>query len=198
MDWLILNELLSITIESKDTNNILHSRNNFILRIMIIRQTRLDDLASVMAMYDYARGFMKEHGNGNQWINGYPSEELIISEINAKHSFVCEDDNGELLGTFCYIEGVDPTYLKIYDGEWLNDEPYAVIHRMASNGKRKGIAAECLEWAYKHCDNLRVDTHSDNIVMQNLLTKHGFKRCGIIYVANGTERIAYHKIVDRG
>ena len=56
---------------------------------MNIRQTRQEDLAEVMAMYDYARRFMQEHGNGNQWINGYPSEELISNEIKASHSFVC-------------------------------------------------------------------------------------------------------------
>ena len=27
--------------------------------------------------------------------------------------------------------------------------------------------------------------------MQHILTKFGFQRCGIIYVKNGTERIAY-------
>ena len=82
------------------------------------------------------------------------------------------------------------------EGEWLNDEPYAVIHRMASNGKQKGISTECLKWAFAHCDNIRIDTHRDNIVMQNLLKKHGFKQCGIIYISNGTERIAFHKIVN--
>ena len=117
---------------------------------MNIRRTRQEDLAEVMAMYDYARRFMQEHGNGNQWINGYPSEELISNEIKASHSFVCENEQGELVGTFCYIEGIDPTYLKIYEGEWLNDEPYAVIHRMASNGKQKGISTECLKWAFAH------------------------------------------------
>ena len=50
-----------------------------------------------MAIYDYARRFMQEHGNGNQWINGYPSEELISNEIKASHSFVCENEQGELV-----------------------------------------------------------------------------------------------------
>ena len=148
---------------------------------MNIRQTRQEDLAEVMAMYDYARRFMQEHGNGNQWINGYPSEELISNEIKASHSFVCENEQGELVGTFCYIEGIDPTYLKIYEGEWLNDEPYAVIHRMASNGKQKGISTECLKWAFAHCDNIRIDTHRDNIVMQNLLKKQEI--ASVLYIA---------------
>ena len=43
----------------------------------------------------------------------------------------------------------------------------------------------------QRCGNIRVDTHRDNKVMQHILTKQGFQRCGIIYVKNGTERIAY-------
>lgn len=159
---------------------------------MNIRKTRLEDLEAVMPIYDYARGFMQAHGNGNQWINGYPSVELIRGEIQAGHSFVCEDEEGEIVGTFCYIEGIDPTYLKIYEGEWLNDEPYGVIHRMASNGKQKGISSECIRWTFARRDNVRVDTHRENGVMHNLLKKNGFIRCGIIYLLNGSERIAYH------
>lgn len=30
--------------------------------------------------------------------------------------------------------------------------------------------------------------------MRHLLEKHGFHYCGIIHVANGDERLAFHKI----
>ena len=83
---------------------------------MNIRPSKHEDLPQLMRIYEHARQFMSEHGNGNQWINGYPSEELIASEIEKGHSFACEDETGEIVATFCYIEGVDPTYLKIYDG----------------------------------------------------------------------------------
>ena len=53
----------------------------------------------------------------------------------------------------------------------------------------------CLDWCAKQHPNLRADTHKDNIIMQNLLTRNGFIRCGIVYVSNGTARIAYQKIV---
>lgn len=39
---------------------------------------------------------------------------------------------------------------------------------------------------------LRADTHADNKVMQHLLEKNGFVRCGNITLADGTSRIAYH------
>lgn len=162
---------------------------------VLIRPAGLEDLPLVMEIYDYARAFMRANGNVTQWVNGYPSEELIRQEIQDGHSFVCTDGDGEIVGTFCFILGDDPTYQQIYDGAWLNDEPYGVIHRMGTNGKRKGIAEACLDWSFQHSDNIRVDTHCDNLVMQHILEKNGFKRCGIIYVRDGTERIAYQKIV---
>ena len=162
---------------------------------MEIRLTELKDLPLVMEIYDNARAFMRANGNATQWIDGYPSESFIVQEIDDVLIFVCTDEQGEILGTFCFILGEDPTYQHIYEGEWLNDEPYGVIHRMATGGKRKGVSDACLNWCFEHSGNIRVDTHRDNKVMQHILAKHGFQRCGIIYVKNGTERIAYQRIL---
>lgn len=161
--------------------------------MMLIRPTEINELPFVMEIYEYARSFMRANGNTTQWVNGYPSEELIRQEIVDRHSFVCIGVQGELLGTFCFILGDDPTYQQIYEGAWLNDGPYGVIHRMATNGKQKGVADACLEWCAERSDNIRVDTHRDNLVMQHILEKRGFQRCGIIYVGDGTERIAYQR-----
>lgn len=161
---------------------------------MIIRPTELKDLPLVMGIYEYARSFMRANGNATQWVNGYPSEELIRQEIEDNHSFVCIGEQGEIAGTFCFILGDDPTYRQIYEGAWLNDAPYGVIHRMATNGKRKGVADACFDWCMEKSDNIRVDTHKDNLVMQHILEKRGFRRCGIIYVRDGTERIAYQRL----
>lgn len=156
-----------------------------------IRPASPKDLKELVAMFDYARNLMRQSGNHIQWIDGYPSEEFILQEINDNHCFVCEDEKNELVGTFCYIVGDDPTYAYIEEGKWLNNEPYAVIHRMASNGKVKGISNKCLQWCFDKCNNIRIDTHHDNIIMQEILIKNGFKRCGIIYIEDGTARIAF-------
>ncbi|MFV0587775.1 GNAT family N-acetyltransferase [Bacteroides reticulotermitis] len=160
---------------------------------MYIRPTEKTDLKRIMEIYDFARAFMQENGNPNQWIDGYPSEEFMLQEITANHSFVCENEQGELVGTFCFIIGEDPTYRQIENGKWLNDNPYGTLHRIASNGRQKGLFHHCIEWCFKCCGNIRVDTHQDNVVMQSALTKDGFKECGIIYTTNGTPRIAYQK-----
>jgi len=163
--------------------------------MMQIRPSQLSDLDRLMEIFDYARNFMASVGNGNQWINGYPGRELIAKEINAHHCYVCEDEEGKIIGTFCFVPSPDPFYAVIENGAWLNDAPYYVIHRIASDGSRKGIGKFCIDWCAQQYPNLRADTHQDNIIMQKLLTQSGFVRCGIVYVANGTARIAYQKML---
>lgn len=158
-----------------------------------IRPTTHGDLPEVMEIYAIARDYMCRTGNTSQWIDGYPSAEYITSEIDAGHSFVCENQNREMVGTFCFIIGDDPTYAKIFEGEWLNSDPYGTVHRIASAGKEKGIAEACFQWCFSRWPNIRVDTHRDNHTMQRILEKLEFIYCGIIYVSNGTERLAYQK-----
>ena len=157
-----------------------------------IRLALPDDLEAIMPIFDAARSFMAATGNPNQWISGYPQRELILREIQEQHCYVCLSA-GRIVATFCFIVGEDPTYRHIDDGAWLDDSPYAVLHRLASDGSVAGIADQCLAWCFRHTSNLRVDTHHDNRVLQHILRKHGFHYCGIIYVANGTPRLAFQK-----
>ncbi len=77
----------------------------------------------------------------------------------------------------------------------MNNDAYGVVHRVASDGSRKGIGAFCLNWAYEQCGHLRIDTHPDNKTMQQLLSKLGFEKRGIIYVEEDEyPRYAYEKV----
>lgn len=156
-----------------------------------IRPATPADLDRLMEIFEAARRFMASTGNPNQWINGYPQRGLIAEEISNGHCYVCENAEGKAIGTFCFVPSPDPNYARIEDGAWLNGAPYHVIHRLASDGSGKGIFKACIAWCASHDSNLRADTHADNKVMQHLLEENGFVRCGIIYVANGTPRIAY-------
>lgn len=159
---------------------------------MEIRKTRMEELDQVMAIYAHARKFMAEHGNATQWGQTKPARELVIEDITQGKSYVCVED-GKLAAVFFYQKGVDATYITIYDGAWKNDLAYGVVHRIASAGTVKGAGAFCLNWAFEQCGNLKIDTHHDNIVMQNLLKKLGFEYCGIIHLMDGDERLAYQK-----
>ena len=164
---------------------------------MRIRKSTASDLGRIMEIYAHARDFMAQHGNPNQWgPTCWPPEDLIRRDIAEGSSYVCENDNGMVVGTFFFRQGTDiePTYRVITDGAWLDDSPYGVVHRIASDGSEKGTGTFCLNWAYSRCGHLRIDTHRDNTVMQGLLRKTGFVRCGTIYVEEDDDpRQAYEK-----
>lgn len=158
---------------------------------LIIRQTTKGDVNRVMEILDIARHFMWSIGNTSQWPEGYPARETIEHDVEQGNSHVCCNEEGDIVATFCFAPGPDVTYAKIEGGEWLNDEPYHVIHRIASDGSVRGLCNLIIGWCRQRDANLRMDTHADNKVMQTLAERNGFVRCGIIYVANGTPRIAY-------
>lgn len=159
---------------------------------MEIRNSTKKDFDKILKLYKDAREFMKTNGNPEQWKDDYPRTSLVESDIENNISYICVDE-GKIAGVFMYLEGKEPTYEKIYEGEWINDKPYGVVHRITSAKGKKGVATFCLDWCFNKCGNLRIDTHRDNIPMQNLLNKIGFVKCGIIYLENGDERIAYQK-----
>ncbi len=162
--------------------------------MMTIRNASLADLDAILSIYASARRFMRETGNMTQWTGGYPSQEVISRDISRGNLYLCQED-GVLLGVFYYAEEEDPTYRKIYHGAWPNSQPYAVIHRIAvsSQARGKGVAGFIFDACFARHQNLRIDTHRDNIPMQRALEKNGFRRCGIIHLLNGEERIAYQR-----
>lgn len=161
--------------------------------MLSIRKTAALDIDAVMQIYATARRFMAEHGNPGQWVDGYPQLGVLEHDIAAGDSYVCISSEGEIVGTFAFILGDDPTYKRIDDGKWLDDGPYGTIHRIASSGRVKGVAAAALDYCFTVCPDIRIDTHRDNTVMQDILRKKGFTPCGTIYTHDGTPRLAFQK-----
>ncbi len=160
---------------------------------MIIRKATALDIADANAIYDDARKYMRKSGNLYQWSAQYPGAIDIERDIADGTSYVCED-GGEIVGVFHFHIGTDPTYLKVYDGEWLPGEPYGVMHRVAVKYHGRGIADFCYGECFKLSGNLKIDTHKDNIPMQKSLLKNGFEYRGIIHLADGEPRLAYQKV----
>ena len=158
---------------------------------MIIRKTTAADLDAVCRIYDEGRAIMRQSGNHEQWGDMHPTRALITQDIRDGTSHVCVHGD-EILCVFYFNIARDPTYAKI-DGAWLNDRSYGVVHRIARGFQAKGVGAFCLEWCFKQCGNLRIDTHRDNVPMRRLLEKLGFIYCGIIWIENGDERLAFQK-----
>ena len=156
----------------------------------MIRKTTLADLDRVMEIYAVAKRYMDATGNPTQWVDGYPRRELVEGDIARGESYVVLE-NDCIHGVFMFMQRIEPTYGYIEDGAWLNDAPYGTIHRVASDGACRRLFDTIVAYCKGVTENLRVDTHHDNLPMQKAIERNGFIRCGIVYMENGTKRIAY-------
>ncbi|MBP7275505.1 MAG: N-acetyltransferase [Kiritimatiellae bacterium] len=159
---------------------------------MLIRKSQPEDVPRIMGIYDRARKYMVDHGNPSQWINGYPSLELVLKDIMTGHGYVAVDGD-DLVATFYFAIENEPTYARIQHGTWLNENTYGVVHRIAVDRHERGIATCCLEWCYQQIPNVRIDTHKNNQAMIRVLEKNGYTNCGFVFLDDGSERIAFQK-----
>ncbi len=162
--------------------------------LRIIRNATTADIPHILPVFDEAREKMQASDNRKQWINGYPSAEVVQNDIRQQGGFVIED-NGQIVGYFAFLPSPETTYKEIFDGQWLDDTlPYHVIHRMGAKHGAHGIFSSVVAFAFDRDSNIRIDTHRDNVIMRHNLAKHGFSYCGIIFLLSGDERLAYQKI----
>lgn len=168
---------------------------------MIFRKTKFEDINDVLKIIDDAKNYFKDN-NIDQWQKGYPNKEIIEQDIINKEGYVLIDNDTNIIGTLSLSFRGEPTYKEIYNGKWLTNNDFGVLHRVAVDikYKGKGLANIMISEAEKIAKSkgfksLRVDTHENNIPMQRVLNKSNFKRCGNIYLIDGDERIAYEKIL---
>lgn len=167
---------------------------------MEFRKAVESDIDRIMDIIRQAQAYFKKEGI-DQWQNNYPNDEVIRDDIENGYGYVLLKE-GEIVGTVAVSFDGEKTYNKIYGGKWLSNLPYAVIHRLAidSNFKGQGLASVIIKNIEKMCLNrdihsIRIDTHEDNKSMQRLIEKNGFQYCGIIYLEDNSERLAFEKLI---
>ena len=165
---------------------------------MEFRKSTMNDMPYIMNIFKQAQNYFKEK-NIDQWQNNYPSEDIIRRDINNNDSYVMVD-NDKVIATIYISFEEDEDYKNIYEGKWISEGDYCVIHRIAVDNtyKGKGIFKNLIKQVEQMCINknintIKVDTHEDNLNMQNTLKKNGFKYCGVVYVEGGEKRIAFER-----
>ncbi|MGI5959584.1 MAG: YrvL family regulatory protein [Massiliimalia sp.] len=165
------------------------------------RPAQSEDAPQIWELFQQAQAYFREQGI-NQWQDHYPNPQVIQEDLDRKESFVLQNQNHEIVATAVLSSREEETYREIFNGSWLTDGTYLVIHRVAvrNDQKGQGLASIILMEAQRRCmeqgiPSIRIDTHEDNRSMQRLLEKSGFTRCGIIYLKSGDKRIAFEKQV---
>ena len=159
-----------------------------------IRKANREDLPRIEEIYAFARKFMEETGNPHQWGKTIPQTKQLMEDIAKGDLYVLVSDD-IVHGVFYFYIGIDPTYGIIEDGNWRCDTPYGTIHRIAGDGSG-GVLAAAVAFGKTKINHIRIDTHHDNKIMQRAIAKQGFCRSGIIYLEDGSPRIAYDLLTE--
>ena len=167
---------------------------------MKFRKAVKNDVDRIMEIIEQAQNYFKDHGI-DQWQNGYPNPEAILNDIANEHSYVLVRDNRIIATAAASFDG-EATYNTIYNGKWLSNNEFAVVHRIAVDNANKGqglssvildnVKKICLE---KDVYSIKIDTHKENRSMQNLLKKNSFEYCGVILLEDKSERVAFEKVL---
>ena len=192
---------------------------------LLFRRAAAADIPRIMRIIARAQAQMRAAGS-LQWQDGYPAESDIARDIGRGDGYVLslpaadpaagsagsalpDRDSlpdmlpggsaaGEAVAYGSAVFDGEPAYDAI-DGQWLTDEPYVLVHRIAvADGERgRGVAAEFLHRVETLAQErgvkaFRIDTNFDNQTMLRLLERTGFTYCGKVVYRSG-ERLAYEK-----
>jgi acetyltransferase, GNAT family len=153
---------------------------------MNIRLANTSDTSRIFEIYEYARAYMKAHGNPYQWGDDRPEKSLTKDDIKNQRCYVMEDE-GRIFACFVFTIGFE----KVYEAKFPSKVEYGVIHRVASDGSKSGIVERIVDFAKGKVNLLRIDTHEDNKTMQRAIERQNFKKLGIIYLEDKSARILY-------
>ena len=164
------------------------------------RKATLKDINQIMEAVEDSRELLKWQGNG-QWQDGYPNQDDFIKDINNGRLFVVLDDDANLAGV-CALTYREEDYHHLYEGEWLTDLPYMVMHRVAlkkeyrNKGYGKKLFSIFIEQAkIEGYRSLRIDTHAGNAVMRHLIVAFGFVECGKAILTPNKDRVVFEKVL---
>ena len=191
---------------TKETNIENSSQDNPKSINFIFRKSEEKDIDKIVEILEKAKIEIKKLGI-NQWQNGYPNRDVILSDIKNGNSYIIEDEE-KIVATAALIFEKESPYSNISEGKWITDSDYSVIHRIAVDSEliNRGYSSKLLKKLEevskeKLVYSIKIDTHEDNKPMQRLLEKNWYVYCGIIYLDKepsiGEKRMAFEKVLEK-
>lgn len=162
-----------------------------------VRPAVESDIGPVKRIAGEVIGIMREHGNTGEWDDDTFSEDVLRSDIGSGFGFtILERD--VVAGYFAAIPGGDGSIPVRDTVTWLEpDRPFFQLERIVGLPRMHGV----VQAVYGHCasrmDNIRLVTSSANVPMRRAVRKHWFTECGSYVRDDGTEMVAFQKVIQK-
>ncbi|HLK30098.1 MAG TPA: GNAT family N-acetyltransferase [Puia sp.] len=168
---------------------------------MKLRKADFSDAIVIWKILQQAIEQRRQDGS-DQWQQGYPNEQTVHDDIANRYGFVVTDNDDVIIAYAAIIFDIEPAYNEIA-GQWLTNDDYAAVHRVATSNsvKGKGVATELFrlieDLAIGHnIFSIKVDTNFDNVPMLKILNKLEYTYCGEIFFG-GAPRKAFEKVLSK-
>lgn len=165
---------------------------------LILRKARISEAEIIWQILQQAIERRRKDGS-NQWQDGYPNLEVVKTDIFLGKGYVLEIDNA-IAAYAALVFNDEPAYNEII-GNWLTNDDFLVIHRVAVSDDflGKGIAVllfQKLEEFAKENQvfSIKVDTNFDNLAMLHILEKLNYHYCGEVFFRGGARK-AFEKVL---
>ena len=164
----------------------------------ILRKAQIPEAEIIWQILQQAIERRRKDGS-NQWQDGYPNLEVVKTDISLGKGYVLEIDNA-IAAYAALVFNDEPAYKEII-GDWLTNDDFLVIHRVAVSddflGKRIAVLLfqKLEDFAMENqVFSIKVDTNFDNLAMLHILEKLDYQYCGEVYF-RGSARKAFEKVL---
>ena len=160
----------------------------------MIKLAKLADIDKIVVLASNTRENMLRN-DLQQWLGDYPNKSDFLNDYKENALYTLSSMDNSLTASITIMHENEEAYKEI---KWLRDKSM-VIHRVIVDPKqqKKGIGMKLFQFAIdlakvNNCDSIKVDTHPDNLKMQGLIRKMGFKDIGYL---SGINRLAYELVL---
>lgn len=164
---------------------------------MIFRHATAEDIDRIVEIVSHASQRLGKAGI-DQWQRGYPNRQSIEQDVaDGVGMILCL--GAEILAYGAVIFTGEKAYDDLTGGEWLTKGEYAVVHRLCVSeifvgmGFAKQFMRAAETMAAERVAAMRIDTHPENKIMQNMIEKLGYTYCGDVIIES--RRLAYEKLL---
>lgn len=170
--------------------------------VTYLRKVKANELDRVIEIIEEAKTVLRGRGV-NLWQNSYPDQQTLKSDIKRGIAYFLIKDN-QIAGVAALETQGEASYDKLENGQWSpqSQKHYAIFHRVAiaKGHQGEGLASIFIQHllsvaAALDIQDIRIDTHADNLAMRHVIEKNGFTYCGNINNAQQLPLVAYQRFI---
>ena len=103
-----------------------------------LRPATMEEIPVIWEIILQAKAQMYREGK-HQWDENYPTVPILENDVRRGWGYVLvpSDDDSDIIAYGAVVFDGEPAYKGLWDGQWLSEQPYVVLHRPQFQGRHQ-------------------------------------------------------------